>query len=77
MFVSWSSPPSTAASGIGSTAPSGSALSCSVFSVARQAGQLRRCGRRSTICSLDASPSTIADRTGSQRSHSAPDSIVA
>ena len=38
-------------------------------------GQLRKCGRSSSTCSGDASPSTIADNTGSQRAHSAPDSM--
>ena len=62
-------------SATGKTAARGVELSRNALRVARQAAQLRRCGRSSTICSALASPSTIAEMTGSQRWHSSPDSM--
>jgi len=50
---------------------------CNSRTVARQAVQLRRCGRTSISWSGVASPSTIADSSGSQRSHSSPPSMPA
>ena len=52
-------------------------VACSRRTVARQAGQLRMCGRSSSRASALAVPAASAARVGAKRSHSAPASISA